>query len=323
MPPPDRGQVNIASLDLNLLLALDALLSEANVTRAAERLNLTQPTLSAALSRLRRHFGDELLLRVGNTLELTPLALRLRPLVADGIASATRVFGAHLDFDPRTSKRRFSILSSDYGIGAAGTRWSNTVARRAPHIRMVFSTVAEKNLSPPEVRLRDVDGVLAPQGFFPESIPHIDVLDDRWVIIADPRNRALSDEPTVEELSALPWATAFESLRIAPAGVNHQQWLAIASHTSVVVNGFSAIPLCVRGTSRVALMQEALLDALGTRDQLRVLPPPISMEPIRLSFWWHPVFDNDVEHIWLRAQLEASRAPENAQGAQEAGPITP
>lgn len=300
-------QVNIASLDLNLLLALDALLSEANVTRAAQRLNLTQPTLSASLSKLRRHFGDDLLLRVGNTLELTPLALRLRPLVAEGIASATRVFGAHLGFDPRTSKRRFSILSSDYGIGAAGTKWSNAVSSLAPHIRMAFSTVSERNLSPPEVRLRDVDGVLAPQGFFPESIPHIDVLQDRWVVIADTRNQALSEQPTIEELSALPWATAFESLRITPAGAHPQQWAAIASHISVVVNGFSAIPLCVRGTSRVALIQEALLDALGARTGLKVLRPPIPMEPIRLSFWWHPIFDNDAEHIWLRAQLEASR----------------
>lgn len=309
MPRLSRRPPNIASLDLNLLVALDALLREANVTRAAERLNLTQPTLSAALSKLRRHFDDELLVRLGNTLELTPLAVRIRPLVAESIVSVTRVFGAHLDFDPRTSKRRFSILSSDYGVGVAGTRWSNAVARLSPNIRMAFSSTAEKDLSPPEVRLRDVDGVLAPQGFFPETLPHLDVLDDRWVLIADERNTALDEHPTIEQLAALPWATTFESPRVAPAGIDRAVWAKMSSHISVVLSSFSAIPLCVRGTSRVALVQEALLTALGAEHGLRVYAPPVPIDPITLSFWWHPTFNNDVEHIWLRAQLEASRRP--------------
>lgn len=75
--------MSLGNLDLNLMLALDALLREANVTRAAERLNLTQPTLSASLARLRKHFDDELLRRHGNELRPTPLAIRLRPLVEE------------------------------------------------------------------------------------------------------------------------------------------------------------------------------------------------------------------------------------------------
>ena len=72
--------MNLASLDLNLLVSLDALLQERSVTRAAARMGLSQPALSASLARLRRHFGDELLTRVGNEYRLTPLAVQLRDL---------------------------------------------------------------------------------------------------------------------------------------------------------------------------------------------------------------------------------------------------
>jgi DNA-binding transcriptional LysR family regulator len=92
----DHAHLSLGNLDLNLMRALDALLCEVSVTRAAERLNLTQPTLSASLSRLRKHFGDELLRREGNQLELTPLAVRLRPLVRDALDSAERLFRAHV-----------------------------------------------------------------------------------------------------------------------------------------------------------------------------------------------------------------------------------
>ncbi len=85
------------NLDLNLLLALDALLTERNVTRAAERLGLSQPTVSAALGRLRRHFGDELLHRIGNRYELTPLAQQLSARTTPALADVRRVFDATAD----------------------------------------------------------------------------------------------------------------------------------------------------------------------------------------------------------------------------------
>jgi DNA-binding transcriptional LysR family regulator len=79
-------------LDLNLLVPLDALLQERSVTRAAQRLGLSKPSVSAALARLRRHFGDELLTRVGNSYELTPLTERLAAHTAQALGSADRVF---------------------------------------------------------------------------------------------------------------------------------------------------------------------------------------------------------------------------------------
>ena len=301
--------MNLAGIDLNLMLALDALLREVSVTRAAERLNLTQPTLSQSLARLRKHFDDDLLRRNGQDMELTPLGVRLRPMVAEALVSAQGVFEAHRAFDPATSTRRFVVAASDYGIGVVGARWSAHVGRRAPSVRIAFRTVAATELSPWEVRSRDVDGILAPHGLFPEEMPHLDVVVDRWVIVADEKNRALSSAPTMEQLGKVPWVTNFETTFVPPPQSQRGQWAGLSSRIAVVVENFSEIPLCVRHTPRVALIQERLFHALDAREGLRVLPPPVPMDPIVLAFWWHPSFGSNQEHLWLRSQFESFRDP--------------
>ena len=92
--------MNLGSLDLNLLVSLDALLQQRSVTRAAEQLGLSQPALSASLARLRRHFDDPLLARVGNDYRLTPLAVQLKERTRVALNSAERVFAAQAEFDP-------------------------------------------------------------------------------------------------------------------------------------------------------------------------------------------------------------------------------
>jgi DNA-binding transcriptional LysR family regulator len=299
----DTAYPALGNLDLNLMRALDALLRECNVTRAAERLNLTQPTLSASLSRLRKHFGDELLRRDGNQLELTPLALRLRPLVGEALDSAERLFRAHVVFDPASSTRRFTVVASDYGTGVVGAWWSASLSFRAPHMRAAFRNWPFDSLFPLEVRARDVDGLIAPHGLAPETMPHLDVVTDRWVIVADRNNKLISDQPTLGELIALPWVSAFDGPRHVPAGIDPREWSNISASVQVVVDSLADLPLCVRNTNRVGIAQERLITALGTDVGLRVLEPPFTVEPIRLAFWWHPAYDSDPEHVWFRSLL--------------------
>src|SRR5689334_2449623 len=115
---------NLNNLDLNLLLTLDALLAERSVTRAAERLGVTQPAVSAALARLRRHFGDLLLNRIGNRYELTPLAVQIRGDTTLALATVRRVFEATPDFDPAVAEREFTLVLSDYAVAVMGEELS-------------------------------------------------------------------------------------------------------------------------------------------------------------------------------------------------------
>src|SRR6516162_4036011 len=116
---PWRGGDFVADepeLDLNLLLALGALLEDRNLTRAGERIGVSQPAMSAALARLRRHFGDELLEREGRGYRLTVFGEQLLPTVQDALRHMEATMQRSPRFDPADSDREFSVAASDYTV---------------------------------------------------------------------------------------------------------------------------------------------------------------------------------------------------------------
>ena len=126
-----RPVAHLANLDLNLLVALRELLRERSVTRAAERLGVTQPAASAALSRLRRHFGDELLVRDRGEYTLIALGAQLAEQANAVCTAARRLFAASADFNPVTSEREFTLVMADYTIVVMGEALSQAIAHRA------------------------------------------------------------------------------------------------------------------------------------------------------------------------------------------------
>jgi Mn-dependent DtxR family transcriptional regulator len=127
-----RPVAHLANLDLNLLVALRELTRERSVTRAAQRVGVTQPAASAALARLRRHFGDELLVREHGEYALTPLGEQLAAQVEAVCGAAERLFAASADFDPATSDREFTLVMADYTIMVMGEALSHALQRAAP-----------------------------------------------------------------------------------------------------------------------------------------------------------------------------------------------
>ena len=134
----------IRSVDANLLLALHALLEERNLTHAGIRMTMSQPAMSGALTRLRRHFGDELLVRHGREFELTPLAERLRPLVAAAVAASERLLGSDRAFRPSTVARVFSVSLTDYAMTVLAEPLSRALAAEAPHVSVAFDMIPTK-----------------------------------------------------------------------------------------------------------------------------------------------------------------------------------
>src|SRR5919202_938307 len=158
------ADVNLARLDLNLVVALRALLEERNVTRAGRRVGLSQPAMSAALARLRRHFDDELLARVGGGYELTPLGSALLERTAAACDLLERVFSSQSEFDPRTESREFTLLSSDYGAIVFGAELARVLHREAPGIRLGFQQTVPGIEDDAGTALSTVDGLLMPHG---------------------------------------------------------------------------------------------------------------------------------------------------------------
>ncbi|MFP8883845.1 LysR family transcriptional regulator [Streptomyces mangrovi] len=289
--------MNLARLDLNLVVALRALLEERNVTRAGQRVGLSQPAMSAALARLRRHFGDDLLARVGGHYELTALGQVLLDRTSTACDLLERLFASQAEFDPARERREFRLVASDYAVAVFGTELARLVHAEAPGIRLRFTKTPITVIDETGSLLSAADGLLMPHGVV-SGFPATDLYDDRWVFLAADDHPDIGDRLTREDLARLPWVT-YQRTYDAPA-VRQLGMLGIEPRAEVSVDSFQSLPLLVAGTRRIALVQERLARLLAPVTPVRVLEPPYEAVPLRQALWWHPVHTHDAAHIWLR-----------------------
>jgi DNA-binding transcriptional LysR family regulator len=293
---PDRVLTN---LDLNLLVTLDSLLRERNLTRTAHNLGVSQPAISAALARLRRHFGDPLLDRVGNRYELTPLAVQLAALTAPALAGVRRVFGATAEFDPATLDREFTVVTSDYAITMLGPFIGRYLADNAPGVRLHLQQTTPERVDGAAETLRAVDGLLIPHGFVAD-MPYLDLYTDRWVCIVSMDNPHVGAELTLPQLGELGWVVLFNGPTAFAPAARQLRMIGIEPRVEIVVDGFLAMPYLVAGTNRIAMIQERLAHRLAAVAGVRVVPCPFEVVPLTEALWWHPMHRNDPAHGWLR-----------------------
>jgi DNA-binding transcriptional LysR family regulator len=282
---------------MNLVVALRALLEERHVTRAGQRIGLSQPAMSAALARLRRHFGDDLLIRDGASYELTALGTAL----LDGARSACdmleRVFASQARFDPAQEKREFTILASDYAVAVFGVTFAQAVHASAPQVRLTFRQVPAEITQDPAGMLSTVDGLLMTHGVI-SGLPAVELYRDRWVCVVASDNPEVGETLTLGQLADLPWA-AYQ--RVHDATVARQlSMLGVEPRVQVSVDSFQLLPAMVAGTRRIAMVQATLAERLGRDSGIRILDCPFEAVPVHEALWWHPVHSHDAGHRWLR-----------------------
>ncbi|MFF5553096.1 LysR family transcriptional regulator [Streptomyces olivaceoviridis] len=289
--------MNLARLDLNLVVALRALLEERNVTRAGQRVGLSQPAMSAALARLRRHFDDDLLARVGGHYELTALGQVLLDRTSTAYDVLERLFSSQADFDPASENREFRLLASDYAVAVFGTELARVVHAEAPGIRLRFTQTPPTVVDDTATLLSATDGLLMPHGVI-SDFPATDLYDDRWVFVVARDHPGVEGGLTRHDLARLPWVT-YQRTYDAPA-VRQLGMLGIEPRVEISVDNFQLLPLMVAGTRRIALIQARLARMLAPIAAVRVVEPPYEAVPLREALWWHPVHTHDAAHIWLR-----------------------
>ncbi|GGV68829.1 LysR family transcriptional regulator [Streptomyces longisporoflavus] len=289
--------MNLSSLDLNLVVALRALLEERNVTRAGQRVGLSQPAMSAALSRLRRHFDDDLLARTGAHYELTALGQVLMERTSTACDLLERLFSSQADFDPATESRTFTLIASDYAVAVFGAALGRLVHAEAPHVRLRFSQTPTTVVEDLGVLLSTTDGLLMPHGVVGD-VPRTDLFRDEWVFLVAETNTEVGDHLTRAQLAQLPWVT-YQRTYDAPA-VRQLGMLGIEPRVEISVDSFAMLPFMVAGTNRIALVQKRLAELMGSLSDVRVMEPPYEAVPLREALWWHPLHRHDSSHIWLR-----------------------
>ena len=302
------------NLDLNLLVTLDVLLRERNVTRAAEQLGLSQPAVSAALGRLRRHFGDELLVRRGNRYEATPLAMRLAERTPPALASVIKVFDAAPEFDPGSMQREFTLVVVDYAAAVLGPVLLSVIREQAPDVRIRLQQATPYAVDHAAESLRTVDGIVLPHGFL-RDFPHVELYEDTWVCLVDASNEQVGEALTTEDLQTLPWVVLYNLPTAFAPAAQQLRVAGIEPIVDVVVDSFLSMPFLVAGSNRIALVQERLADRLAEALGLRVLESPVEPVPLKEAFWWHPMYRDDPAHLWLRSALRTASERLTASGA--------
>ncbi|MFF4490126.1 LysR family transcriptional regulator [Streptomyces sp. NPDC001544] len=302
-------------LDLNLLVPLDALLQERSVTRAAERLGLSQPTLSTALGRLRRHFGDELLTRVGNTYELTPLAERLAENTAEALGYTDRVFRTRPDFDPAVAEHEFTLVLTDCQLPTFGRALADLVLETAPGVRLRYRHSTEHFVQRAHDNLRTVDAIVLPQGILAQ-LPSLDLFQDRWVCVA-----SADDEPAIscaEELAGRQWVLPYYHPSVVFPSLRRLRERGVEPRAAITTEDYLAVPHLLAGTDRLSLVPERIARLFALQGKTSVVDLPFELGVLVETLWWHPMHERDPAHIWLR-QIAARAAQLVTAGAHSPG----
>jgi DNA-binding transcriptional LysR family regulator len=296
--------MKLAAIDLNVLVALDALLSERNVTRAAARIGRSQPATSHALNRARELFHDPLLVRVGKGLELTARAQILGPKIHRLLRELGTVLAGQKDFDP-AALESVTLGATDYVGFVLLPHVVAAVQRVAPDTSVhVRPTEGPDALEPVARGIVDVAVGTFPQ--VPAGLRTEVLFEEEFVCL---RKRRRGARPvTVEEFTRLRHV-----LVASPAGGLGPVDYALAKrgrsrHIAATVPHFLVAPSLVAGTDLVLTTGRRIAERVAPMLELEVFACPVPLKPFAVRAVWHPRTEEDSIGRWMRAQLRAAAA---------------
>ena len=291
-------------IDLNLLIPLNALLIEQNVTKAAERIAVTQPSMSASLAKLRRHFNDPLLVRDGRSLILTPLAESLQKPVTALLIAAREVLTVGRSFEPTSDHRSFTIAASDYAASVLIHPAIRGLTADAPNVRINVQSVQDDIMD--GLRNMRYDLVLCPlQLPLPGLLefPHNALFSDEIIAVADADNDAVQAPLTAQALAVTPSVQVQNAGRGKVAVDYALDELGLPQLTVVTVESFTLALRLVSGTDLITLTQRRLFDQVRSAYRLREVPLAIAGSALTEAMFWHPRHVREPGHQWLRGRL--------------------
>ena len=307
-------------LDLNLLTALKALLTEKNVTRAGESVHITQPAMSGILARLREYFGDPLIVPVGRKMELTPLAESLVEPLTDALLRIDATITTRPEFNPLTTNRRFSVVASDYSINVLLLEVLRRVHQEAPGLSVEFRTPSES--APAELEEGEVDFIINPESQNSPMQSGVVLFEDSYMIVVDADNHEVGDSIGIEQYLALRHV-AFKSGKF---GLPHlETWVANRyrdeRRVEVITHSFSLLPRLVVGTARIATMHTRLAQQCAGSLPVRLVKPTFEIPRLVEVLQWHKYRDLDPGSMWFRDMIiEGARTLPSLAELERANP---
>jgi DNA-binding transcriptional LysR family regulator len=295
--------IRFHQLDLNLLVALDALLTERSITGAAKRLHLSQPATSGILARLREYFADELLVQVGRKMMPSPLAMDLIGHVRHVLQTVNSTIVTRTSFDHSSSHRHFKICASDFVKTVLLTRVAQRMAREAPFITMEFSNFGDEPLD--QLERCEVDLVIMPEYLLGSEHPKAQLFESRHTCLVWSGNHLVKDTLSFKQFMDLGHVAIRFGKRQTPG---FEEWfIKRFGHTrriEIITDDFNSIPQFVDGTLRIATLHERLAAFYAQYLDLRLVAPPLDIPPMVEAMQWHEYLDGDQGHRWLRDMIQ-------------------
>jgi DNA-binding transcriptional LysR family regulator len=297
--------MNLAAVDLNLLVAFEALMAERNVTRAGRRVGLGQPAMSAALSRLRLIFKDELLVRgPGAPMRPTPKGASLCRPVSEVLARVRQVLDAETEFDPSAARAVFRIATSDHPGTLVLPRFLEVLAREAPGIDVRMFAL-DKRHAFDLVDRNEIDLVIGSFRNIPKRIRRQRLYTDGYVCIARRGNPHLGrrGRMTLDAYAAAPHVLV--TLAADDRGVVDE---VLAKHdlrrrVALTVADFHLVPRIVERTDMLGHLPRRIATELTRAFDLVVLEPPLPLPPWNVDVFWGGVSDAEPGAKWFRERL--------------------
>lgn len=295
--------------DPKLLTALDALLTERSVSRAASRLNVSQPTMSGILLRLRLQFDDPLLVRTGSELLPTQRAVELAPSVREALVAIDQVFRPREPFRLETAQCHFTIMASDYGLQLLLPAVIRKAERDAPGISFSILPI----LNPIESICEGIadlclvgDPSVQRERKRAQLIRTRVVLREHYVCLVDADN-AMTDAVSAEQYRTGRRAT----IRLAHGAPTLEQMIlpnVPDEPPQIVASGFHSLGEILPRTNMMALLPHRVANRLAHMHSLRTLPIDFACGRPELRMLWHAERDRDAGHKWMREQVAISGA---------------
>jgi len=296
--------MDIRSVDLNLLKAFDALMTERAVTRAAARIGLSQPAMSHALSRLRGVFHDELFVRTATSMEPTPRAREIAALVAAAIDRIEAALRLGAGFDPATSGATFTAGVAEYAEIALVGPLARAFAREAPAATLRLLAATGRDIAD-QLDRGTIDVAVAHIGSLPAHIDSAVLLRDPFVVVARPGHPAASAPMSLETYAAQ------SHVLVSPRGVASGALdgilvdFGLKRRIALLVATYLAIPVALAETDLVATVPRRVAEQIAAASAVAVTPLPIDFA-VTVTMAWHRRAAADPAQCWFRSLLTAA-----------------
>lgn len=287
-------------LDLNLLVALRALLTERSVTRAALSVHVTQSAMSGILARLREYFEDPLIVQVGRRMDLTQLGQSLQEPVNDLLVRIDTTLGTRPEFDAATTRRRFSIMASDYVISVLLADVLQRVHFEAPGVAIELRLPSKDSTA--QLESGDLDLLVTPELFTATGHASAPLFEDDYCVVADRANHDVNGTISLAQFSALRHV-CYESQGKPFFETWFERTHGEIRQVELTAHSFQLLPLLVLGTKRVATMHAHMAERIAATMPVKLVRLDFAVPRIVEVLQWHKLRDLDPGSQWLRQMI--------------------